>query len=172
MYLLGKAIAFATERHEGQYRRYDNEPYINHPLRVSETVRRASLDREVIAASILHDVVEDTDTTLEEISEIFGSNVAKYVDDMTDISKPEDGNRKARLTIDFAHTAQGHPISKTIKIADVLDNLRDVYEKDPRYAQKYCREKEVLLHQSLKEGNKMLWNELLDLIEAIKDKTL
>lgn len=74
-----KAICFATEKHSGQVRKLSNAPYILHPLEVAAIVGTMTDDKEVLAAAVLHDTVEDTDTTLEEIRENFGKRVSLLV---------------------------------------------------------------------------------------------
>ena len=103
--LVEKALQFATAAHEGQVRKYTGEPYIIHPVEVMEIVKTVSNDTAMHAAALLHDVVEDTDVTIEDIIREFGDDVAQLVDDLTDVSKPEDGNRKTRKALDRAHSA-------------------------------------------------------------------
>jgi len=165
MNLEEKAKRFATERHEaiGQVRKYTGEPYINHPASVVEIVRGVPHTDAMIAAAWLHDTVEDTKTTLTEIEEHFGVEIAMFVEMLTDVSKPEDGNRKARKEIDRAHTALAMPPAKTIKLADLIDNLSSIIERDPEFAQVYLREKSALL-EVLTEGDNALWQRVSDII--------
>ena len=86
--LVEKALQFATAAHEGQVRKYTGEPYINHPVEVMRIVKTVSDDPAMHAAALLHDVVEDTDVTIEDIVREFGDDVAQLVDDLTDVSKP------------------------------------------------------------------------------------
>lgn len=74
-----KALCFAAKKHEGQIRKMSNSPYILHPTEVASIVATMTDDREILAAAVLHDTVEDTDTTLEEIRENFGKRVALHV---------------------------------------------------------------------------------------------
>ena len=166
--LVEKAGVFAERAHTGQTRRYNGEPYVNHPRRVAEIVKRVTDDPEVIAAALIHDVFEDTEITLEEIAREFGDTVASYVDDVTNRSRPEDGNRRARVAIDIEHLKGAHPNSKTIKLADILDNLSDIVLHDLHFAKKYCREKEDVLNQALHDGNHELRHMLSVLIASIK----
>lgn len=77
--LLDKAIVFATREHEGQYRKGTKIPYILHPLEAAAIVGTMTTDDELIAGAVLHDVVEDTETTVEDIRELFGERVAQLV---------------------------------------------------------------------------------------------
>ncbi len=79
MDIFEKAVCFATEKHSGQVRKLCNSPYILHPMEVAAIVGTMTDDKEVLAAAVLHDTVEDTDTTLEEIREHFGKRVALLV---------------------------------------------------------------------------------------------
>ena len=151
-----KVINFANEAHQGQFRRYTNEPFIIHPTRVSFTVASVTDDVDVIAAAYLHDVVEDTDATFPDILELCNQRVVDFVMDVTDISSMSDGNRAARKMIDRAHIAKARPESKTIKLADILDNGPDIIEHDPGFAKVWMKEKEETL-PLLSEGNNKLF---------------
>ena len=76
---------------------------------------------------------------------------------LTDVSKPSDGSRKARKLIDRAHTAAAPPEAKTIKLADLIDNIKSILARDPDFARVYLREKRLLLDEALKEGDATLW---------------
>lgn len=143
--LMFRAAAYATRKHEGQKRKYTGEPYILHCLEVSRLVAEAGGTAEMVAAAVLHDVVEDTTATFEEIEELFGPEVTGLVKGVTDISKPEDGNRAHRKAIDREHIAKGTPEIKTIKLADIISNTATVVEHARGFARYYLREKEQLL---------------------------
>ena len=100
--LVERASDYATRAHQriDQRRKYSHQPYQVHLEAVAELVARVSDDEEIIAAAWLHDTVEDTPATLEDIEGQFGQAVAELVEELTDTSKPSDGNRakrKARL---------------------------------------------------------------------------
>ena len=137
MYNMIDVIVFATEAHEGQVRKYTGVPYITHPISVGfiiASVRWFTNDQDVIAAGILHDVLEDTDRTVEDIFELCNQRVTDFVEDVTDISKLSDGNRKYRKKIEIEHLAVAPPESKTIKLADILDNAPGIIKYDPEFA--------------------------------------
>lgn len=142
-----KAAAFAKFAHESidQRRRFTNEPYIVHPQAVAKTVAMVTDDAATLAAAWLHDVVEDSPVSISEIEVEFGPDIAGLVADLTDVSNPTDGNRKQRKAIDRQHTAEADPRAKTVKLADVINNVSDVVLQDPRFAVKYLEEKELLL---------------------------
>ena len=143
--LVDRALKFATIAHADQKRKYTGQPYIVHPIEVMEIVKTVDHDDAMLAAALLHDVVEDTDITLDVISDAFGEDVANLVDDLTDVSKPEDGNRKTRKALDRAHSANASARAQTIKLADLISNSADILENDPNFAKVYLAEKELLL---------------------------
>lgn len=115
------------------------------------------------AAAFMHDVVEDTKVPLSLIEQEFGSIVAKLVDEVTNRSRKEDGNRETRKKIDREHIAKASPEAKTLKLADIIDNVRDIKVQDPGYAIKYCGEKAEVL-KVLTEGNPTLWKQAYELV--------
>lgn len=153
-----RAKEFATRYHASidQRRKYTDEPYISHPAAVVELVRSVPHTEAMLCAAWLHDVVEDTPCTLDEVERVFGFGVASLVEMLTDISRPGDGNRAVRKAIDRKHTAQASPAAKTIKLADLIDNTRSIVERDPKFAQTYLMEKALLL-EVLREGDATLW---------------
>ena len=157
--LEARALAFAKTAHQsiGQTRKYTGEPYIVHPIAVAEIVRSVPHTPEMIAAAYLHDVVEDTPVTIEEIRSAFGDKVAELVDWLTDVSRPEDGNRRTRRELDLRHTAKAPRDAKTIKLADLIDNSVTIAKHDRRgFWPVYRREKLALL-EVLKDGDPTLW---------------
>lgn len=156
--LVTRAAQFAKSAHESidQRRKYTNEPYIVHPEAVASTVESVTDDEATVAAAWLHDVVEDTPITLEKIKDEFGADIASLVNDLTAPSTKADGNRKQRKAIDRQHTAQADPRAKTVKLADLIDNLSGISTSDPRFAKKYLEEKKLQL-QVLVEGDSTLF---------------
>ena len=164
---INKALGFATAAHEGQVRKYTGEPYINHPLEVMNIVATVPHSESMLVAALLHDVVEDCGIDLSEIFDIFGSRVAAMVDDLTDESKPEDGNRAVRKEIDRDHTEVALKDSKTIKLADLISNSKSICEHDKEFAKVYIKEKELLL-EVLKEGDPTLYAQAQDIVTKAK----
>jgi len=157
--MLERAIQFATQAHEGQFRKYTHDPYITHPLAVMEIVRGVpGHTEEMLVAAVLHDVVEDTDVSLMEIQEEFGDAVSDLVLYLTDISTPEDGNRLKRKRKDAQWYAQGSAQAQTIKVADFIDNTRDIAQNDPRFWETYKMEKLYAL-DLLQEADTDLWHQ-------------
>lgn len=153
-----RALEYADRAHFGQTRKYTGEPYINHPMAVAAMVGRVEgVTDDMIAAAYLHDVVEDTSTRLYEIDRVFGSSVAELVFWLTDVSRPDDGNRAFRKKLDRLHISGAPPEAKTIKLADLIDNTRSISAYDPEFWAVYRKEKQALL-EVLKEGDQMLLN--------------
>lgn len=150
------AITVAKDAHEGQVRKYTNEPYLSHPFAVAGLVASVTSDDDMIIAALLHDVVEDSDVGIDKIFGLFGQRVGSMVSDLTDISKPEDGNRKKRKYIDMIHTASATPEAKTIKLADLIDNSKTIVPLDPGFAKVYMEEKRRLL-EVLSDGDHSLF---------------
>ena len=129
--LLFRALAFAAHKHRDQ-RRKDAEasPYINHPIALADVlVNEGGIgDYEVLAAALLHDTVEDTATTHEELVEAFGSRIARIVAEVTDDQRLSKAERK-RLQIEHAPKLSHE--AKLVKLADQICNLRDVAERPP-----------------------------------------
>jgi len=139
------AYYFAENAHKNQKRKYTNEPYIIHPLSVMNIVEEVTFDEDMLIASLLHDVVEDTDYIIEDIENVFGFDVAELVDGLTDISLPEDGNRAKRKEIDRNHVVHGCYKVQTIKLADIIDNTFSIVKQDKNFAKVYMKEKKLLL---------------------------
>lgn len=153
------AYRFASAAHGGigQRRKYTDEPYIVHPVAVAELVASVSHTEPMLAAALLHDVVEDTPVTVSEIEHAFGQQVAELVDWLTDVSRPQDGNRAVRKHLDLLHTAKAPPAAKTIKLADLIDNAKTISTHDRGFWRRYRSEMEALLGV-LKEGDPKLWH--------------
>lgn len=165
--LVANARTFAFDAHNaiGQRRKYTDEPYTVHLERVSQLVASVVSDREMIAAAYLHDTVEDTPVTIDDIQAAFGANVANLVFYLTDVSKPEDGNRAIRKAMDREHNAKGGARVHTIKLADLIDNSASIVDHDARFASVYMQEKRLLL-SVLKDGHPVL----LDKANAIVNR--
>lgn len=160
-----KAKEFATKAHKeiNQLRKYTNEPYIVHPANVVNILKTITNDEDTICAGWLHDVIEDTKYTICDIKNEFNKNVSALVLELTDISKPEDGNRAFRKQMDLEHLRHASIKAKTIKLADLIDNSRSIMRHDNRFARVYMKEKKALL-EVLKNGNTTLYKEANNII--------
>ena len=141
------ALVFATMAHAGQKRKYTGEDYIVHPVEVKNLVKELypEADNAMLADALLHDVVEDTPVTLEEILRGFGQDVHDLVSDLTDVSKPSDGNRAKRKAIDREHTANASKRAKIIKACDLISNTASIVAYDKDFAHVYLKEKRALV---------------------------
>lgn len=149
-----KAYRYAADAHGSidHRRKYTNEPYIVHPVEVASLVAVYFSDHEMISAALLHDVVEDTPRTLDDIKREFGINIATLVYELTDISKSEDGNRATRKLKDKEHIAKGSIRSHSIKLADLISNTKSIIEYDLDFARVYLEEKNALM-EVLQDGH-------------------
>lgn len=144
---LAHAIDFATEKHEGQKRR-SGEPYIVHPLSVADILIEWGMDIDSVLAGILHDTVEDTDATLEQIESLFGRDVAFLVDGVTKVSQARAGMRdlqsylpQTKDNLSKLLIAVGQDVRVIIiKLADRLHNLQTLQYMKPDKQVKIARE--------------------------------
>jgi len=126
-----RAVAFAAHKHRNQRRKDEvASPYINHPIALAELLASVGLeqDTEVLIAALLHDTVEDTDTTFEELEAKFGTPIAEIVREVTDDKALPKEERK-RLQVD--HAAHASRSAKLVKLADKICNLRDIQASPP-----------------------------------------
>ncbi|MDR0221132.1 MAG: HD domain-containing protein [Lachnospiraceae bacterium] len=130
MNMLDKAIIFAVEQHAGMVRKGTDVPYIVHPLEAAAIAASLTSDQEILAAAVLHDVVEDTAATLEEIRAEFGERIAALVasdseDKMTDIPAAESWKLRKAATIEALKSASYE--EKIVALADKLSNIRAIH---------------------------------------------
>lgn len=124
--LICRAFDFSYELHKGQYRK-SGEPYIAHPVAVAELLKNLGGDCEMIAAGFLHDVVEDTHVTAQEIEDLFGVNVRQLVEAVTKLSKLNFSSKTERQAENFRRMffAMAEDIRViVVKLADRLHNMR------------------------------------------------
>lgn len=167
MDIVEKALLFATEAHKGQVRKYTGEAYINHPIEVMNIVKTVPHTQAMLCAALLHDVVEDCGVVLETLNGYFGPHITWMVNDLSDFSKPSDGNRAVRKAIDRKWIAAARPESKTIKLADLISNSKSICEHDKEFAKVYIKEKELLL-EVLKEGDAILYAQAQEFVTKAK----
>jgi len=146
--MIEKAKWVAQEAHEGQKRKYTGEPYYTHVESVANRVAKIMDDPELIAAALLHDTVEDSDVTVDEIGEIFGLRVAEIVYDLTDHFTKENYpnlNRKERKRLEAKRLGGISEDAKMVKLCDLADNTSSIIEHDPGFARIYLKEKSMVL---------------------------
>ncbi|PCI57808.1 MAG: phosphohydrolase, partial [Methylophilaceae bacterium] len=131
MALIIKAASFAANKHRNQRRKNaEASPYINHPLSLAKVLTEDGgiTDVETICAALLHDTVEDTDTTSTELERLFGVKICELVMEVTDDKALPKTERKLAQ---IAHAAQISDKAKRVKLADKICNLRDVAATPP-----------------------------------------
>lgn len=129
--VLIQAVAFAAQKHRAQRRKdADASPYINHPIALANVLANEGgvTDVVVLSAAVLHDTVEDTDTTALELTAAFGSKIAGIVLEVTDDKSLEKHVRKQRQ---IEHAPYVSAEAKLVKLADKICNLRDILTSPP-----------------------------------------
>lgn len=154
---LERAKEFCIKAHEGQTRKYTGEPYHVHCFEVSQILEDHGYTNDELIAGLLHDTLEDTSVTYRDLVYEFGEYVAELVLEVTDVSRPEDGNRKIRKALDRIHLANASREGQSIKLADLISNCRSIVKHDPKFAKVYMEEKKALL-EVLVRGNQYLYN--------------
>lgn len=124
MDIIEKALMAASKSHEGQYRKNTDIPYITHPVTVGFMLLNKGYSEEVVAAGILHDTVEDTPLTLDEIKREFGSNIADMVEGSSEPDKSLSWKDRKEHTIEFLKTASEDV--RAVVCADKLHNIRSI----------------------------------------------
>ena len=146
--LVERARRFATRAHTGQQRKYEGGAYIAHPARVARAVHNAGGDEAQVAAAWLHDVVEDTPVTHEDVEHEFGPDVAQLVFELTNIYRTESHphlNRAERKTLEVERLRNVSKRAKLVKLFDVMDNLPSIVAHDPGFARVFVPESQALL---------------------------
>ena len=168
-------ILLAVDLHGNQKRKYTGEPYVNHTVQVAKIVKNYGGDDIMVYAAVLHDVLEDTDTTKEELfnhlRQIIGPEkaieVVKLVQELTDVFTKDEYpniNRKGRKEMEAMRLGSISSKAQTIKYADLLDNGQDIMKNDPKFGKVYLREKaEILKHMN--RGNQELYKKCLSSLE-------
>lgn len=174
MDIVTKAEVFARAAHGAidQRRKYDGSAYVNHCAEVASILVRYAqwpVSQEQIAAAWLHDTVEDTRITLDDIRDVFGAEVELLVEALTDVSRPEDGPRRIRKEKDRQHTAESSPDAKSVKLADLISNSISIAEHDPDFARVYLKEKALLL-EVMQDGDPGLLAKAYEVLQASREK--
>lgn len=128
-----EAISFAATKHKDQRRKGANaEPYINHPIAVAKLLTDVAIvyDVDILQAAILHDTIEDTETTQEELLKKFGKTVTDYVIEMTDDKSLPKAERKRLQIVNAPHKSKA---AKLIKLCDKICNITDVMNNPPTH---------------------------------------
>ena len=166
MTLYDRALQFAKDAHGDQVRKYTGLPYWTHTVAVADTVARYGGTDEMIAAALLHDTVEDTPITFTDIWVEFDEIIMDLVYELTDISRPEDGNRASRKALDRHHYSMASRAAQIIKAADMIDNSASILEHDPKFAKVYIPELQLLLSVMTKIHDHPIYAEAKGIIHA------
>jgi guanosine-3',5'-bis(diphosphate) 3'-pyrophosphohydrolase len=166
---------FATKAHGQQRRKFADELYIVHPLKVMDICSAYTDDVAVLSAALLHDVLEDTPVTSEELKKFLDESLGKdesdkcflLVKDLTDefvkASYPS-LNRRTRKFRESLRLAGAHEDAQTIKYADIIDNIHDIVKHETDFALVYIRESKSLL-QHIPGGNPTLYKHALSTVD-------
>ena len=142
MALIDQAVSYANEKHKVQKRK-DGSPYIIHPLAVAQIVAEMGLDQDAVLGALLHDCIEDTDASHEDIEKLFGSTVAELVEGVTKLTRANfsTSEQEQMENLRKMFMAMSKDIRVVlIKIADRLHNMRTMQYQTPEKQIKKCRE--------------------------------
>ena len=150
----GRARAFAVAMHGGQRRKYSDEPYVVHLDAVVGILRSFGITAPpVLAAAYLHDTVEDTEATIQDIYVSFGEEIAERVYWLTDA---EQGGRRMRKMMSAWRLGRAPWDAKMIKLADLIDNTKEICRWDPEFAPVYLHEKREIVAKMVEaEGDRL-----------------
>jgi (p)ppGpp synthase/HD superfamily hydrolase len=163
MNIVEKARLVAEDAHAGTERKYTGEPYFTHVEEVAGYVQALGGSEDMVAAAYLHDVVEDTEWTHDDIKREFNPTIAEYVYFLTNISIGSSEPRRVRKAMDRAHIKKAPIPVKTIKLADLKSNLKDIAQNDPSFAPLYMKEKVKMLGV-LTDGHPSLFRDVLEIM--------
>ncbi|MCF6408035.1 HD domain-containing protein [Chitinophaga filiformis] len=180
MVILADIEEFARQAHGDQQRKFADEPYIQHPIRVMQLCREYTSDLPVLSAALLHDVLEDTAVTKEELSSY-----------LRDVMKPEDAQRTLTLTVELTdiYVKKNYPnwnrrkrknaeaarlgkvsaAAQTIKYADIIDNSLDISNSSSDFKPKFLHECRALL-KVMDKGNPELRQRAIATVNSFLEK--
>jgi GTP pyrophosphokinase len=166
--ILRRAYVLAESSHRGQMRK-SGEPYITHPLAVTLILAELGAETTTLTASLLHDTVEDTDVTLDQVGEQFGEEVRYLVDGVTKLEKVDYGAAAEPETFRKMLVAAGNDVRvMSIKLADRLHNMRTLGVMRPEKQARIAKvTRDVLIPLAERLGVQALKTELEDLVFAI-----
>ncbi len=166
MEILEAITHFVREAHDGQRRKFVDEPYVNHLIRVSEITKQYHAKVPVVAAALLHDVLEDTEVSAGELATFLSTvmeasdaqQTLKLVHELTDVFTHADYpelNRDKRKSREAERLGKISATAQTIKYADILDNSLDIVKSGSGFAPKYLIEAKLNL-EKMNRGHKDL----------------
>ena len=168
--LVNKASKYAEEKHKDQYRKFDGEPYVKHPKRVADILKKYKNSKEIYkltAAALLHDTIEDTTANEKELKKKFGKLVTSLVKELS--SDKEEMKEKGGKRKYLAHKTQNMSSwALVIKLADRLDNVSDFKTASPEFVKSYSKQTNYILDEL--EKNRKLSNTQKRLVGDIRKK--
>lgn len=167
---------FADQAHGAQVRKYTGERYIVHPVRVMDIVSGYNADPRVLAAALLHDVLEDTPVNAHQIESALltvmspadAATVVRYVIELTDIFIKKDFpriNRRTRKQREVSRLSSISGEAQTVKYADVIDNVTDIMKQDIDFARVFVNEAKAML-LAMNAGDPQLRERALSVVDA------
>lgn len=179
---LEKIKEFADAAHGNQQRKYTPERYIVHPVRVMEMCRTHTGKLPVLAAALLHDVLEDTPVTREKLLQFLktvmeeedAAETLRLVVELTDVftkTRHPRWNRKKRKARESGRIQKTSADSQTVKYADIIDNCREIVEHDPDFAKVFLRECKALLNV-IPNGDEILRREAIETVNRCLQKVV
>jgi (p)ppGpp synthase/HD superfamily hydrolase len=178
--LIQKITGFARQAHGDQQRKFAAEPYINHLVRVMETCKQYSSDITILSAALLHDVLEDTAVSGEEIKNFLlpllneekTIRTVKLVEELTDIYTKKEypqWNRRQRKAKEAERLSRISKDAQTIKYADIIDNSLDINNADAHFARIFLFECRSLL-KVIPEGDSRLYKKAVETVQHCIEK--
>ena len=167
--LMDRAIIFATRAHSGTYRKGTKIPYIVHPIEAASIVATMTDDPDMIAAAVLHDVVEDTDATLEEIRFFFNDHIAKLVEAESenkrkDLPPQETWMVRKMETLTFLREEADRE-AKILALADKLSNMRAVHRDQKTIGDQLWER----FNEKSKEKHGWMYRQVAEALSELKD---
>lgn len=167
--LMDRAIIFATRAHSGTFRKGTNIPYIVHPIEAAAIAATMTDDPDVIAAAVLHDVVEDTDATVEEIRFFFNDRIAKLVEAESenkrrDLPPQETWMLRKMETLDFLRTRADRD-AKILALSDKLSNMRAIHRDQKSVGDKLWER----FNEKRKEKHGWMYRQVADALYELQD---
>lgn len=187
MGVIEKALLFASAAHEGQTRKMNGLPFILHPMEAAVIVSEMCTDEDVIAAALLHDAVEDTSVTLDDVRKEFGTRICRLVEKESENKRnglPRSSTWCIRKQESVEKIRTASPEAKMIALADKLSNMRSIYHEyqlhgDEVFNKFNMKDKEMhcwyycSMAENLREfSSSCAWQELADLILKVFGKDI
>jgi (p)ppGpp synthase/HD superfamily hydrolase len=164
-------FAFAAHSAVKQVRKYTGAPYIEHPREVAALVQALpSHTWQMVVIALLHDVVEDTGVTRQQIIQEFGDEIGEGLFYLTNVD-PKVGNRAERHIMNVTRLRAAPRDVATVKCLDIKSNIRNIVDLDPKFAPQYLREKAEAM-ENLRQADPIVWRLTVEQIARLKKQCL